>query len=169
MYLRHLLLLSTRTFRLASTPCKTVFLNLPQPRHVSQNYSSSGDSGGDDDDAKPGPKVVSGQKENQGEGQGERPYFSPQENQQNSDGISEEGPKNGDAGAEVELEELSAPTNCCRSGCPNCVWVEYVEKLTERYTNPELSRERILAELETLDDQSIKAFIKLELKCRGLI
>jgi hypothetical protein len=128
--------------------------------------SSEGDK--DDDDGKPSlllkdeeydPKedafftqdVAYGSKVNKGKGDPVRPFFDPPEV------------------VEDEEEYLSPPTNCCRTGCPNCVWLEYVEKLSKKYSNPELSKEKILKDLDEMDDQSIKAFIMMELRVKGLI
>lgn len=97
--------------------------------------------------------VAYGQKDNKGKGNPERPYFEPTKEEEI-----------------VEEEELLVPpTNCCRSGCPNCVWIDYVDKLSLRFTDPKLSREKILKDLETIDDESIKSFIMMELRCKKLI
>lgn len=93
-----------------------------------------------------------GSKENKGQGEAERPVFHPAE-------VTDKD----------ETEELSPPTTCCQSGCPNCVWIEYAEKLSKRYTDPGMSKDKVLKELEQLDDQNIKAFIMMELRTRKLI
>jgi len=97
-----------------------------------------------------------GSKVNKGLGDEERPFYDP---------LLEVSalPK------EEEEEGLSPPTNCCRSGCPNCVWIDYVEKLSKKYSDPLLSREKVLKDLDGMQDQSIKAFLMMELKSKGLI
>lgn len=96
--------------------------------------------------------VAYGSKENKGQGDPDRPVFIPEEEDSKSD-----------------EEDLSPPTNCCQSGCPNCVWIDYVEKLSKKFTDPSLTRERIMKDLNGIEDQNIKAFIMMELRTKKLI
>jgi len=63
---------------------------------------------------------------------------------------------------------LTPPTNCCMSGCPNCVWIEYVERLTNHYSDPSLGREKIREDINSIPDANIRALLIMELKFRGL-
>lgn len=65
----------------------------------------------------------------------------------------------------TELPE--APTTCCMSGCANCVWLEYAEKVTQYFRD---GGEKAIKEInEKVDDANIRAFILHELRMRGKI
>lgn len=58
------------------------------------------------------------------------------------------------------------PTACCRSGCANCVFIVWAEALTSKMENagPEVT-EKIM---KMVDDPSMKAYLEMELRLRGL-
>lgn len=58
------------------------------------------------------------------------------------------------------------PTACCRSGCANCVFIVWAEAITAKMKDagPEVS-EKIL---KMVDDPSLKAYLEMELRFRGL-
>ena len=52
------------------------------------------------------------------------------------------------------------PMDCCMSGCANCVWIQYAEELKGYYSD---GTDRALKEIDTIENESLKAFLKLEL------
>ncbi|CAG5051668.1 unnamed protein product [Parnassius apollo] len=58
------------------------------------------------------------------------------------------------------------PTACCRSGCANCVFIIWAEALASKMENagPDIT-EKIL---KMVDDPSMKAYLEMELRIRGL-
>ncbi|XP_044253334.1 oxidoreductase-like domain-containing protein 1 isoform X2 [Tribolium madens] len=69
---------------------------------------------------------------------------------------NEKGQKNGDFPEE--------PTTCCMSGCPNCVWLEYAEKLSQLYKD---GGEKAVKQInEKVTDPNIRAFLLHELRMR---
>lgn len=67
----------------------------------------------------------------------------------------------------VESTDLEEPTTCCMSGCPNCVWIQYAEKLSQRFNNSSDDVQKII--MEKITDPNMKAFLSMELRCRNLI
>lgn len=57
------------------------------------------------------------------------------------------------------------PTTCCMSGCPNCVWLDYAEKLSAYFQD---GGERAVKEIsEKVQDSNVRAFLLHELRMRN--
>ena len=52
------------------------------------------------------------------------------------------------------------PTNCCMSGCANCVWLTYAQELLQIYKSSDQVTEEVL---QAVKDPSIKVFLSIEL------
>lgn len=62
----------------------------------------------------------------------------------------------------VELPETPNPDLCCRSGCDNCIWIQYALKLDQFCAG---QGEQCLKELDRqIDDPSIRAYIRLQIR-----
>ena len=59
--------------------------------------------------------------------------------------------------------ELTLPTDCCMSGCANCVWIKYAEQLSLLYADSGVATKETL---KSIKDPSLRAFVELELKIR---
>lgn len=56
------------------------------------------------------------------------------------------------------------PTTCCMSGCANCVWLDYVEKMNEYFKD---GGDQAMKEIEErVQDPNMKAFLMSELRMR---
>lgn len=53
------------------------------------------------------------------------------------------------------------PTDCCLSGCANCVWITYAAELAAIYKDGGKAAEKVMI---AIDDPSLKIFLNLELK-----
>ncbi|XP_063917819.1 oxidoreductase-like domain-containing protein 1 [Zophobas morio] len=73
-----------------------------------------------------------------------------------SDGGSEKGGK----------EYPEEPTTCCMSGCANCVWIEYAQKLSEFYKDG--GDEAVRQINEKVTDPNMKAFLMHELRMKNV-
>ena len=62
---------------------------------------------------------------------------------------------------EKDIEIPPPPTNCCMSGCANCVWITYAQELAAIYKDSERASEKVM---RAIDDPSLKIFLNLELK-----
>ena len=62
------------------------------------------------------------------------------------------------------IDDISEPTNCCMSGCANCVWIQYAEKLSATL---EKSVQKLI--MDKVQDPNMKAFLSMELRFRNII
>lgn len=53
------------------------------------------------------------------------------------------------------------PTNCCMSGCANCVWITYAQELATIYRDGGQAAEQVM---KAIEDPSLKIFLSFELK-----
>ena len=53
------------------------------------------------------------------------------------------------------------PTNCCMSGCANCVWISYAQELADIYKDGGKASEEVM---KAIDDPGLKIFLSFELK-----
>ncbi|XP_017092686.2 uncharacterized protein [Drosophila bipectinata] len=61
-----------------------------------------------------------------------------------------------------DIEIPPEPTNCCMSGCANCVWLDYAQTLAKMLgDNDEEAREIVLSKIT---DPNLKMFLSLELR-----
>ncbi|KZC05711.1 PREDICTED: oxidoreductase-like domain-containing protein 1 [Dufourea novaeangliae] len=65
------------------------------------------------------------------------------------------------------IDDMSEPTNCCMSGCANCVWIQYAEKLSDTLEKSDANLQKLI--IEKVQDPNMKAFLKMELRWRNLI
>lgn len=59
------------------------------------------------------------------------------------------------------------PTTCCMSGCANCVWIEYAEKIKNILVDSDKKQVAQII-LDKVQDPNMKAFLSMELKSKGL-
>ena len=67
----------------------------------------------------------------------------------------------------LTMDDIEEPTNCCMSGCPNCVWIEYAEKLSTVLKNSPGDVQKVL--MEKVQDPNMRAFLSMELRTRKII
>nr|XP_012152624.1 PREDICTED: oxidoreductase-like domain-containing protein 1 [Megachile rotundata]XP_012152625.1 PREDICTED: oxidoreductase-like domain-containing protein 1 [Megachile rotundata]XP_012152626.1 PREDICTED: oxidoreductase-like domain-containing protein 1 [Megachile rotundata] len=65
------------------------------------------------------------------------------------------------------VDDMSEPTNCCMSGCANCVWIEYAEKLSATIAKSDADVQKMI--LDKVQDPNMRAFLSMELKFRNII
>jgi len=73
--------------------------------------------------------------------------------------------------APVAPPDPPAANLCCMSGCANCVWLDYADDMLKHFERQgqSLKTEEILELVDkSVDDQMVKAFIKMEIKSKFL-
>lgn len=75
--------------------------------------------------------------------------------------------KNNEMKSKQINDEPPVPVTCCGSGCQNCVWIEYAENLlnyyNKKYSNSDAGLKKVLSQIEKLEDENLKTFLKLEI------
>lgn len=77
---------------------------------------------------------------------------------------SEEKEKNEDNSVS-SIDDLIEPTNCCMSGCANCVWIQYAEKLSAVLEESEVDVQKLI--IDKVQDPNMKAFLSMELRFKN--
>ncbi|KAM0730654.1 Oxidoreductase-like domain-containing protein 1 [Formica fusca] len=72
-----------------------------------------------------------------------------------------------DVAKDIPMDDLTEPTNCCMSGCANCVWIQYAERLSSAIEAVNVDLQKAI--LEKVQDPNMRAFLMMELRCRKLI
>lgn len=54
------------------------------------------------------------------------------------------------------------PTDCCMSGCANCVWIQYAEELKSKFCSSDKELRDII--MSKISDPNMKMFLSLELE-----
>lgn len=75
--------------------------------------------------------------------------------------------ENVDNNSSNPTDDFVEPVNCCMSGCTNCVWIQYAEKLSETLTNSSDDVQKII--MEKVTDSNMRAFLSMELRLRNII
>ncbi|XP_012244788.1 uncharacterized protein LOC105681198 [Bombus impatiens] len=78
---------------------------------------------------------------------------------------SEEKEKNEDNSVS-SIDDLTEPTNCCMSGCANCVWIQYAEKLSAVLEESEVDVQKLI--IDKVQDPNMKAFLSMELRFKNI-
>ena len=53
------------------------------------------------------------------------------------------------------------PTDCCMSGCANCVWIQYAEELKKKFCSSDEDLREII--MNKISDPNMKMFLSIEL------
>ncbi|XP_076161620.1 oxidoreductase-like domain-containing protein 1 [Ptiloglossa arizonensis] len=67
----------------------------------------------------------------------------------------------------LSIDDMSEPTNCCMSGCVNCVWIQYAEKLSATLEKSDADVQKLI--MEKVQDPNMRAFLSMELRCRNIV
>lgn len=54
------------------------------------------------------------------------------------------------------------PTDCCMSGCANCVWIQYAEELRRKFCSSDQELREII--INKISDPNMKVFLSMELE-----
>jgi len=68
---------------------------------------------------------------------------------------------------DISMDDLAEPINCCMSGCTNCVWIKYAERLSNMIEKSDIDLQKTI--FDKVQDPNMRAFLIMELRCRKLI
>ena len=66
-----------------------------------------------------------------------------------------------------EDDFVEEPTTCCMSGCANCVWIQYAEKLSQTMNGSSTDVQKAI--MDKVTDPNMRAFLSMELRVRNII
>lgn len=81
------------------------------------------------------------------------------------DSVDKSKPEFSEESSKSDSENLKLPeepTNCCMSGCSNCVWIQYAAELSKLMKDGDVKAKKII--MERVKDPNLRAFLLMELK-----
>lgn len=73
-------------------------------------------------------------------------------------------PSNSSQEKAIQSGVPEVPTTCCQSGCPNCVWLDYADHLTQHYKDG--GKEALAAIHRDIEDPNLREYLLFELRMK---